>query len=96
MGFNQPGGFDRTRGYGNFSVYYLIRSHLAIGKKEFTLERLEEAYTTENWLVRIYKVVHDPNRPAIKYQSRQIKTKTPSLSKKVRHSVYTKERMFLE
>uniref|UniRef100_A0A914EFL4 dolichyl-diphosphooligosaccharide--protein glycotransferase n=1 Tax=Acrobeloides nanus TaxID=290746 RepID=A0A914EFL4_9BILA len=70
MGYNQPGGFDRTRGY-------------VIGRKDVTLEYLEEAYTTENWLVRIYKVAHDVNRPSVKYQSRQVKTKkSPSISKK--------------
>jgi len=43
---------------------------------------LEEAYTTENWLVRIYKVVDPPNRPSIKYKDRQIKGKK-FVSKKV-------------
>lgn len=62
IGYNQPGGFDRTRGY-------------AIGRKDFTLEHLEEAYTTENWLVRIYKVKHTNNRPHIRYKDRQIKGK---------------------
>lgn len=27
-----------------------------IGNKDFELDVLEEAYTTEHWLVRIYKV----------------------------------------
>ena len=62
MGYNQPAGFDRTRGY-------------PIGRKDFTLEKLEEAYTTENWLVRIYRVVKPLNRPAIKYKDRQVKGK---------------------
>uniref|UniRef100_A0A915M3E7 dolichyl-diphosphooligosaccharide--protein glycotransferase n=2 Tax=Meloidogyne incognita group TaxID=654580 RepID=A0A915M3E7_MELJA len=62
IGYNQPPGFDRTRGY-------------PIGRKDFGLEKLEEAYTTENWLVRIYKVVDPPNRPSIKYKDRQIKGK---------------------
>lgn len=62
IGYNQPPGFDRTRGY-------------PIGRKDFSLEKLEEAYTTENWLVRIYKVVEPPNRPSIKYKDRQIKGK---------------------
>lgn len=42
--YNHPAGFDRTRGY-------------VIGKKDITLDYIEEAYTTENWLVRIYKVI---------------------------------------
>lgn len=29
-----------------------------IGNKDFELDVLEEAYTTEHWLVRIYKVWH--------------------------------------
>ncbi|KAH7731561.1 Dolichyl-diphosphooligosaccharide--protein glycosyltransferase subunit STT3B [Aphelenchoides avenae] len=62
MGYNQPAGFDRTRGY-------------VIGRKDIQLTYLEEAYTSENWLVRIYKVVHPGNRPSIKYQDRQIKSK---------------------
>ncbi|KAF7632801.1 hypothetical protein Mgra_00007790 [Meloidogyne graminicola] len=62
IGYNQPPGFDRTRGY-------------PIGRKDFTLEKLEEAYTTENWLVRIYKVVEPANRPSIKYKDRKIKGK---------------------
>lgn len=60
VGYNQPSGFDRTRGY-------------PIGQKDFTLEKLEEAYTTENWLVRIYKVLKPPNRPVVKYKDRMVK-----------------------
>ncbi|XP_064556127.1 dolichyl-diphosphooligosaccharide--protein glycosyltransferase subunit STT3A [Drosophila montana] len=33
-----------------------------IGNKDFELDVLEEAYTTEHWLVRIYKVKDLPNR----------------------------------
>ena len=33
-----------------------------IGNKDFQLEVLEEAFTTEHWLVRIYKVKDLPNR----------------------------------
>ncbi|VDD90778.1 unnamed protein product [Enterobius vermicularis] len=70
LGYQQPSGFDRTRNY-------------IIGKKDIVLEHIEEAYTTENWLVRIYKVKKPSNRPYIKYQLRRIKsTKSLSLSKK--------------
>ncbi|TKR58035.1 hypothetical protein L596_030659 [Steinernema carpocapsae] len=70
VGYNQPAGFDRTRGY-------------VIGKKDVTLEHLEEAYTTENWLVRIYKVKKPENRFPVKYADRQVKTKrSRSLTKK--------------
>uniref|UniRef100_A0A914W2M4 dolichyl-diphosphooligosaccharide--protein glycotransferase n=1 Tax=Plectus sambesii TaxID=2011161 RepID=A0A914W2M4_9BILA len=62
VGYQQPAGFDRTRGY-------------VIGKKDVELEHLEEAYTTENWLVRIYKVKEPANRPKIKYTERKIRTK---------------------
>ncbi|KAM3960151.1 catalytic subunit 3A of the oligosaccharyltransferase complex [Aphomia sociella] len=45
----RPPGFDRVRG-------------AEIGNKDFNLDVLEEAYTTEHWLVRIYKVKSLPNR----------------------------------
>jgi dolichyl-diphosphooligosaccharide--protein glycosyltransferase len=41
--YGQPAGFDRTRGF-------------EIGKKDVQLKYLEEAFTTEHWMVRIYKV----------------------------------------
>lgn len=40
---NKPSGYDRVR-------------NAEIGNKHFELNKLEEAYTTEHWLVRIYKV----------------------------------------
>ena len=67
VGYQQPAGFDRTRGY-------------VIGKKDVELEHLEEAYTTENWLVRIYKVKEPANRPKIKYTERQIRSKRTKTS----------------
>ncbi|XP_054165872.1 dolichyl-diphosphooligosaccharide--protein glycosyltransferase subunit STT3A-like [Oppia nitens] len=45
----KPPGYDRVRG-------------AEIGIKDFELQVLEEAYTTEHWLVRIYKVKDLPNR----------------------------------
>ena len=45
----KPPGYDRVRG-------------AEIGNKDFELQVLEEAYTTEHWLVRIYKVKDLPNR----------------------------------
>lgn len=47
----RPPGYDRVRG-------------AEIGNKDFNLDVLEEAYTTEHWLVRIYKVKPLPNRGA--------------------------------
>uniref|UniRef100_A0A8C1WV75 Dolichyl-diphosphooligosaccharide--protein glycosyltransferase subunit STT3A n=1 Tax=Cyprinus carpio TaxID=7962 RepID=A0A8C1WV75_CYPCA len=42
-GTERPPGYDRVR-------------NAEIGNKDFELDVLEEAYTTEHWLVRIYKV----------------------------------------
>jgi dolichyl-diphosphooligosaccharide--protein glycosyltransferase len=44
-----PPGFDRVRG-------------VEIGNKDFELEHLEEAYTSQHWIVRIYKVLPPMNR----------------------------------
>jgi len=48
-GAGKPTGYDRVR-------------NTEIGNKDFELEVLEEAYTTEHWLVRIYKVKDLTNR----------------------------------
>jgi len=45
----KPPGFDRVR-------------ETEIGNKDISLEHLEEAYTSEHWLVRIYKVLPPMNR----------------------------------
>jgi dolichyl-diphosphooligosaccharide--protein glycosyltransferase len=45
----KPPGYDRVR-------------NAEIGNKDFELDVLEEAYTTEHWLVRIFKVKDLPNR----------------------------------
>ncbi|UYV61149.1 STT3A [Cordylochernes scorpioides] len=45
----KPPGYDRVR-------------NAEIGNKHFELDVLEEAYTTEHWLVRIYRVKDLPNR----------------------------------
>lgn len=45
----KPPGYDRVR-------------TAEIGNKDFELETMEEAYTTEHWLVRIYKVKDLRNR----------------------------------
>jgi len=45
----QPRGYDRVR-------------YVEIGNKDFELEHLEEAFTTEHWLVRIFKVLPPMNR----------------------------------
>lgn len=38
--------------------------------QDITLEHVEEAYTTENWLVRIYRVKKPANRNGVKYTER--------------------------
>jgi len=45
----QPQGYDRVRS-------------VEIGNKDFELEHLEEAYTTQHWLVRIYRGLPPMNR----------------------------------
>ncbi|XP_017767673.1 PREDICTED: dolichyl-diphosphooligosaccharide--protein glycosyltransferase subunit STT3B [Eufriesea mexicana] len=59
MDYSSPFGFDRTR-------------NAEIGNKNFQLTYLEEAYTTEHWLVRIYRVKkpNEFNRPSIPISKR--------------------------
>jgi len=45
----RPTGFDRVRG-------------TEIGRKNFELEHFEEAFSSEHWIVRIYKVKKPENR----------------------------------
>ncbi|CAM9575987.1 unnamed protein product [Ascophyllum nodosum] len=42
--YNKPPGFDRAR-------------NREVGRKDITLETMEEAFTSEHWIVRIYKVL---------------------------------------
>uniref|UniRef100_A0A6Q2ZIN2 Dolichyl-diphosphooligosaccharide--protein glycosyltransferase subunit STT3B n=1 Tax=Esox lucius TaxID=8010 RepID=A0A6Q2ZIN2_ESOLU len=49
LDFRTPPGFDRTR-------------NAEIGNKDIKLKHLEEAFTSEHWLVRIYKVKKEENR----------------------------------
>ncbi|KAI8767408.1 RADres2 [Biomphalaria glabrata] len=60
LDFRSPAGFDRTRG-------------VEIGNKNFELTHVEEAYTTEHWLVRIYKVKDLENRSEIKKPHKPVK-----------------------
>jgi len=72
MDYHSPAGFDRTR-------------NAVIGNKDISLTYLEEAYTTEHWLVRIYRVKkpEEFNRPRIPYSQRKIKVRSSKfLSKK--------------
>ena len=47
--YGRAPGYDRVRGY-------------EIGRKEFELEHLEEAFTSVNWIVRLYRVKKAGNR----------------------------------
>ncbi|KAI5707183.1 hypothetical protein M8J75_015278 [Diaphorina citri] len=62
LDFRTPAGYDRTR-------------NTVIGNKNFDLTYLEEAYTTEHWLVRIYRVKkpEEFNRPRIPVSERKVK-----------------------
>lgn len=68
--YREQSGYDRTRGY-------------VIGRKNIVLEHLEEAYTSENWLVRIYKVLKQKNRPMIPKKNRRKQPVSSSYSTKV-------------
>eukprot|EP00090_Calanus_glacialis_P006374 TRINITY_DN1496_c0_g1_i1.p1 TRINITY_DN1496_c0_g1~~TRINITY_DN1496_c0_g1_i1.p1 ORF type:complete len:773 (-),score=209.57 TRINITY_DN1496_c0_g1_i1:434-2752(-) len=71
MDYRSPAGFDRTR-------------NAVIGHKDFDLTYLEEAYTSEHWLVRIYRVKKPDefNRPRIDPDDREIVKKKSFVSKK--------------
>uniref|UniRef100_A0A8D8XDD2 Dolichyl-diphosphooligosaccharide--protein glycosyltransferase subunit STT3A n=1 Tax=Cacopsylla melanoneura TaxID=428564 RepID=A0A8D8XDD2_9HEMI len=62
LDFRTPAGYDRTR-------------NTVIGNRNFDLTYLEEAYTTEHWLVRIYRVKkpEEFNRPRIPVSERTVK-----------------------
>lgn len=71
LDYRSPAGFDRTR-------------NAVIGNKDFKLTYLEEAYTTEHWLVRVYRVKKPDefNRPRIPVAERVVKSSN-FVSKKV-------------
>jgi len=71
MDYRSPAGFDRTR-------------NAVIGHKDFDLTYLEEAYTSEHWLVRVYRVKKPDefNRPRIDPSDREIVRKKSFVSKK--------------
>jgi len=71
MDYRSPAGFDRTR-------------NAVIGHKDFDLTYLEEAYTSEHWLVRIYRVKKPDefNRPRMSPKDREIPIKKSYVTKK--------------
>jgi len=74
LDFRAPSGYDRTR-------------NAEIGNKDIKLTHLEEAYTTEHWLVRIYRVKNLDNRPKPNPSlKKKVKSKTKYSSYKARYS----------
>ncbi|WAR04459.1 STT3B-like protein [Mya arenaria] len=69
LDFRSPAGYDRTRG-------------VEIGNKNFDLTHLEEAYTSEHWLVRIYRVLDLENRQLNKEPVKPVKKSRKSNKKK--------------
>uniref|UniRef100_A0A8C0D411 Dolichyl-diphosphooligosaccharide--protein glycosyltransferase subunit STT3B n=1 Tax=Balaenoptera musculus TaxID=9771 RepID=A0A8C0D411_BALMU len=71
LDFRTPPGFDRTR-------------NAEIGNKDIKFKHLEEAFTSEHWLVRIYKVKAPDNRVTLDHKPRvtNIFPKQKYLSKK--------------
>ena len=52
LDYSSPAGYDRTR-------------NAVIGNKDISLTYLEEAYTTQHWLVRVYRYDNKDSRPYI-------------------------------
>uniref|UniRef100_M4AIU1 Dolichyl-diphosphooligosaccharide--protein glycosyltransferase subunit STT3B n=1 Tax=Xiphophorus maculatus TaxID=8083 RepID=M4AIU1_XIPMA len=69
LDFRTPPGFDRTR-------------NAEIGNKDIKFKHLEEAFTSEHWLVRIYKVKKLENREALDHKLRSVVSKQKYTSKK--------------
>lgn len=77
LDFRTPPGFDRTR-------------NAEIGNKDIKLKHLEEAFTSEHWLVRIYKVKKLENRDRLENKLRGTdSTKQKYTSKKVSRALQT-------
>uniref|UniRef100_A0A8K9XTM9 Dolichyl-diphosphooligosaccharide--protein glycosyltransferase subunit STT3B n=1 Tax=Oncorhynchus mykiss TaxID=8022 RepID=A0A8K9XTM9_ONCMY len=70
LDFRTPPGFDRTR-------------NTEIGNKDIKLKHLEEAFTSEHWLVRIYKVKKEENRDPLVHSPRSSSSRQKYTSKKV-------------
>ncbi|KAF4799348.1 Dolichyl-diphosphooligosaccharide--protein glycosyltransferase subunit STT3B [Turdus rufiventris] len=87
LDFRTPPGFDRTR-------------NAEIGNKDIKFKHLEEAFTSEHWLVRIYKVKQLDNRETLDHKPRvtNIVPKQKYLSKKTskRKRGYIKNKLILK
>nr|CAB3266667.1 dolichyl-diphosphooligosaccharide--protein glycosyltransferase subunit STT3B-like [Phallusia mammillata] len=69
LDFRSPPGFDRTR-------------NAEIGNKDISFEHLEEAFTSEHWLVRIYKVLKPANRKPLGHPLKSKRYKQKYISRK--------------
>ncbi|KAG7262874.1 LOW QUALITY PROTEIN: hypothetical protein CRUP_034501, partial [Coryphaenoides rupestris] len=69
LDFRTPPGFDRTR-------------NAEIGNKDIKFKHLEEAFTSEHWLVRIYKVKQLDNRQPLERKLRSVAAKQKYTSRK--------------
>lgn len=69
LDYHHPSGYDRTR-------------NVEIGNKDISFEHLEEAYTTEHWLVRIYRVKKEANKIRLDNKPVSKKYKKKYVSKK--------------
>uniref|UniRef100_A0A672NKY6 Dolichyl-diphosphooligosaccharide--protein glycosyltransferase subunit STT3B n=1 Tax=Sinocyclocheilus grahami TaxID=75366 RepID=A0A672NKY6_SINGR len=70
LDFRTPPGFDRTR-------------NAEIGNKDVRLRHLEEAFTSEHWLVRIYKVKDLDNRQPLERKPRGTRRKRGFIKNKL-------------
>jgi len=66
--YNRPPGFDRARGK-------------EVGDKNIKLNIFEEAFTSDHWIVRIYKVKKRPNLNSIKEISKKKNSTSTQTSK---------------
>lgn len=74
LDFRTPPGFDRTR-------------NAEIGNKDIKFKHLEEAFTSEHWLVRIYKVKKLENREPLDHKPRNVGNSQKYTSKKVERTL---------
>eukprot|EP01137_Pigoraptor_chileana_P009921 Opistho-2@58858 len=69
LSHRDPPGFDRTR-------------NVEIADKNIRLTHLDEAFTSEHWLVRIYKVKDLPNEDSLGHDARVTETKAKRKAKR--------------
>ena len=76
MDYRSPAGYDRTR-------------NAVIGHKDFDLTYLDEAYTSEHWLVRIYRYESQPSALQSHYQELSCIICITHLTSSIINSSYT-------